>query len=332
MRLPDERDARSAQSKNDQRLRELEQKQRELAAALDHRPRPAPPRPEPRGQLRLGTPERFAPIVQCDVAGPPGRQLVRIVYVSTQLSYRVQHEIAVRDPSTASIESRYTFVTPSWRERAEVAIFDGLPGGVDPPRELVRGHTTLDGGTSILGVGAHDVPAQVRRIFSGATFEEAVADDYGTDLGSVWATLEIPEVKLSPGPMRVHVELDDDDRWIDLPETRVVELADPDVDKRRNEPLRIKLWADEELRGTRQRVVVEDDGTRLVEVIVLSMTNSGSVAREVWLEEHARLAKRRSVERAWPKKPSARGDVLRNKLVVKPGATERTGYTLVYEQ
>ena len=283
-------------------------------------PTPAPPRTAA---------ERFAPIVQCDVSGPPGRHLVRIVYVSTLLTYRVQHDIEITDPNKATIDSRYAFVTPHWRERAEVTVFDGIPGGIEPPRELARGMTALDGGTSVLGTGPREVPAQLRRIFAGTPFDAEGDDAYSLDALSVWAMLEAPGVKLTPGPMRVHVKLDDDERWIDL-------ATDPrtaSIDKRRDdEPVRIFLWIDQELRGSRQRVVVENDGLRMVEVVALSITNNGDVPREVWLEEHARPAKRRSIERAWPKKPSARGDVMRNKVTVKPGRVERAGYTLVYEQ
>lgn len=301
--------------------------ERKQAARVPRRYRqPEPARPEPRV-----TAERFAPIVQCDVSGPPGRHLVRVVYVSTELTYRVQHDIEVLDPSKAVIESRFAFKTPHWRERAEVTAFDGIPGGVEPPRELVRGMVTLDGGTSVLGVGAREVPAQLRRIFSGIPFDDTSEEDYSIDTLSVWATLELPGVELAPGPMRVHVQLDDEDRWIDIPVLRKDTRPGKDS-KATDEPLRIKLWVDSELRGGRQRVVVENDGTRIVEIVSLSMSSSASVPREVWLEEHARPAKRRSVERAWPKKPTARGNVLRNKVTVKPGRVERAGYTLVYEQ
>ncbi len=338
MRLPDDRDLERERAIADERKaveRLRAQREAELNARRYRDPRLYDQRIDvggsgPSGKITVSPGPRFAPIVQCDVAGPPGRQLVRIVYVSTELGYRIQHAIAMRDPSKATIDSRYVFETPSWRERAEIAIFDGLPGGIDPPRELVRGQTTLDGGTSILGGGARDVPARLRRVFAGARVDEPEREDY-TDANSVWVTLEVPNERLSIGPIRVHIELEDEDRWIEV-DPKEWEWETHDEDGKPLNELSIKLWADEELRGTRQRMIVEDDGNRTVEVVALAMTNTGSVAREVWLEERARLAKRRSVERAWPKKPSAKGDLLRNKVVVKPGATERTGYTLVYEQ
>ncbi len=324
-RLPDADDVPRSplDAATQQRRLELARAQ---ARAREYEPRryrrPVPVRPEPAAQPS----EKFAPIVQCDVAGAPGKYLVRILYVSSTLSYRVQHDIEVRDATKATIESRFAFQTPHWRERAEVVLFDGLPGGVEPPREITRGPATLDGGTSVLIVASREVPALLRRIFEGASFD--VEDEsYELDFTSVWATLEIPNVRLVPGPIRAHVELDGEDRWIDIPMKRADPKAKPDDD----EPFRVKLWIDSALRGARQRVMVENDGIRQIEVVTLTMSNTGDTVREVWLEEHARPAKRRQIDRPWPKKPSASGNTIRNKVVVKPGRVERVGYTILYE-
>jgi hypothetical protein len=302
---------------------------------FDDRPRryrrPVPARPE---QVTPG--ERFAPIVQCEVAGTPGKYLVRILYVSSTLGYRVQHDIEIRDPTKATIESRFAIQTPHWRERAEIVVFDGLPGGIEPPREIKRGPATLDGGTTVLVTGPLEVPALLRRIFEGAPFHDD-EESYDLDVASVWATLELPGIKLVPGPIRAHVELDGEDRYIDIPMQRSERFMDPEAPAARaeksgdDEPFRIKLWIDGDLRGARQRMIVDNDGVRMVEVVSLTMSNSGDTPREVWLEEHARPAKRRLIDRAWPRKPSASKDTIRNKVVVKPGRAERVGYTIVYE-
>src|SRR5690606_25620869 len=118
-----------------------------------------------------------------------------------------------------------------------------------------------------------------------------------------------------PGPTRVHIEGDGDDRWIDVPEPRRPRSDDDKREQRAGEPLRMKLWIDSTLRGGRQRMIVDNDGQRMIEVVALSVTNIGDEPREVWLEEYARPAKRRSIERAWPTTPSARGDRIRNKVV-----------------
>lgn len=332
-RLPDVRDL-AQQDKLDEyaRTQELLERRRRLererVPRRYRRPEVAPPRaPEP-----VKAKETFAPIVQCDVAGAAGRHLVRIVYISTTMSYRVQHDIELTDPDRARIASRFAVVTPPWRERADLTLFDGVPGGVEPPRELARGPVTLDGGTSVLVLPERELPAQLRHVFAGIA---ADSENDLVDATSVWATLEVPGVKLAPGPVRVHVALaDSDERWIDIQAPRLDRFADDDAlarEKRADEPLRLKLWVDNQLRGARQRMIVENDGTRMVEVVALSMVNNGDTPREVWIEEHARSAKRRQIERAWPKKPSARGDTLRTRMVVKPGRTERAGYTIVYD-
>ena len=61
--------------------------------------------------------------------------------------------------------------------------------------------------------------------------------------------------------------------------------------------------------------------------MILGVGNIGETSRDVFVEEHLRPAQKRRVDHAWPKKPSAAGDVLRTKLAVKPGAIARTGYT-----
>lgn len=334
-RMPDERDLPTApeprrDAYEEARRRAILEAERDMPRRYRTR-RPAPAVREP------AVVDRYVPIVQCDVAGKPGKYLVRIVYVSTQLSYRVHNEIAITDPSKAWIESRFALVTPPWRGTADVTLFDGVPGGIEPPSEIVRGNVTLDGGTSVLLIPGREHPAQLRRVFEGLSFGDTGEQDYNADAMSVWATLEVPDVKLVRGMTRVHVELDGEDRWIDIPAPAMKSASDEVLDRESgvdddaNKPLRIKLWIDSALRGQRQRMIVDNDGERMIEMVVLAMANTGDTEREVWLEEHVRPAKKRSVERAWPKKPSARGDTLRTKMIVKPNKTERAGYTLVYE-
>ena len=42
-------------------------------------------------------------------------------------------------------------------------------------------------------------------------------------------------------------------------------------------------------------------------------------------------ARHRKIERAWPQRPTATGDVLLEKLEVKPHAIARAGFTVTYE-
>lgn len=330
-RLPDMPRDELAEYAREQEYRAAERMRRRLRRPLPNvEPTPAP-------QPRSAGP-RFMPIVSCQVRGAPGRHLVRIVYVSSTLTYRGQHDITVVEAKRATIQSRFAIETPPWRERAEVVIYDGIPGRERVPREIARGPITLDGGTGVLLLPAREVTAHVRRIFTGVAVDGG-DDDADVDepdisllsaemLASVWATLELANVQLPPGAIRIHVDLPSEpiERWIDIPAS--LRRPRPETDKR---PLRLPLWIDDTLRISRNRTVIDNDGIRLVEAFTFAVTNSGDTPREVWIEERARSARHRRVERPWPKaKPRATGDVLRTVLDVKPGRTERAGYLLVY--
>ncbi len=292
--------------------------------------RPLPNVPPPAREVLSAAP-RVAPIVRCSVSGPRGRQLVRIVYVSSTLTYRAQHDIEVTDLAHTTIDSRYAIETPPWRVRADVVLFDGIPGGERTPVELARGSITLDGGTGVLSIPRREVAARLRRVYvAGILGEEGDDSDprwLAETLDAVWASLVLPGVRLSPGNVRVHVDLDGEPaRWTDIPAANLPRFEASDT-----RPLRLALWIDDTLRGATQRNIVDNDGERMIEAFQISVTNTGDTPREVEVEQRVRAAKRRRVERPWPTKPSASGDVLRTTLEVKPGKTGRAGYLVVYE-
>lgn len=284
-------------------------------------PTPAPPKPVPDDT-------RFVPVVRCDVAAKPGRYLVRILYVTKALGYRAQHDIELTGEH-AHVTSRFAITTPVWQERAELAIFDGIPGGDRAPQEVARGQVTLDGSTSVLAVPPRDLPAELRRVYEGAVVTTTDSQDvmWGHEsVQAVWVWLELAKLRLAPGPVHVHLDLPGEGvRDLDVPQASRKQDDTPDA------PLRLPLWVDEGLRGSRQRMVEYNDGSTLTERYVLAVVNTGEVAREVWVEEPVRKAQRRRLERAWPKKPVIDHDRLRTKLDVKGGHSERTGYTLSYD-
>ena len=271
--------------------------------------------------------------VVCTVDGTPGRHLVRILYVSAKLTYRVQHELVVSTPDRATLVTRFAIATPSWHEHADVIVYDGVPGGLRPPSEVTRGAVALDGSIAILSTPARETVARVRRIYDGAVATPAVdvADAAWNSESShgVWVWLELPHATLAPGPVRAHVELPDElPRDVELP-AGVRGTSDQD------DLLRFPLWVDTQLTGTRQRFTDPNsdptaNDTGLAERLLLSVANQSDAPREVWVEEHVRRSRRRKIERAWPKRPMATGDVVREKLVVKPHAIERVGYTVEY--
>ncbi len=273
-----------------------------------------------------------APIVRCTASGTPGKRLVRILYVSYSLAYTAQHDLAMTAPDHAELATRFTFVTPNWREHADVVVFDGAPGGEHPPTELVRGRVSLDGSTAILAIKLRDVPAHLVRIYDGAiATPETDASDVSWNAESihlVWVWIELARTALSPGPIHARIALPDEAvRELELPATLRAPQLGADV--------RLPLWPDDMLSGTRLRLSDSDGSSQLSERLILSISNLGDVARDVWVEEHARKARRRKLERAWPRRPlvnaAADGDVVRQKLEVKPHAIERAGYTFTYE-
>ena len=276
-------------------------------------------------------PSHVDAVVRCTAEGVAGRHLVRILYVSTKLVYRVQHEVTVTSADRAQIATRFAIQTPSWDEHAEVIAYDGVPGGQRLPTEVARGAVALDGSIAILAAAPRDAAARVRRIFDGAVVTPTVdVQDAAWNSESshaVWVWLEVPNEKLAPGPIRVHAA---------LPEEAVhdVELpAGVRGDSDRDDLLRLPLWADTQLTGMRQRFTdpsSDPDANGLAERLLLSVANLGETPREVWIEEHVRSSRRRKIERAWPKRPTAGGDIVREKVVIKPHAIERVGYTVEY--
>lgn len=273
--------------------------------------------------------DRFLPVVTCDVTATPGRYLVRLLYLTKALGYRAQHDVEVTGETHAQITSRFAITTPVWQTRAELVLYDGVPGGERAPREVGRGRVMLDGSTSVIAAPVQQVASQLRRVYEGAvvTSGDSTELEWGRDsVQAIWVWLELAKVQIPPGPVHVH---------IDLPGEGIRDLDVPHTSRKQDDvtdaPLRLPLWVDESLRGSRVRITELDDGASISERYIFGVANTGETARDVWVEEPMRRASRRKVDRAWPKKPSADRDVLRTKLNVRPGRMERTGYTLTYD-
>ena len=146
---------------------------------------------------------------------------------------------------------------------------------------------------------------------------------------SVWVWLELATLHLAPGPVHVHV----DTRRRGRARADVAPASRKQADDA-GRPLRLPLWIDDDLRGSRNRTLEYNDGNALTERLVLSIGNMGETPREVFVEEHLRTAEHRKIERAWPKKPTGAPGrrVLRSKAVRSIRARSRArGYTLDYE-
>jgi hypothetical protein len=219
-------------------------------------------------------------------------------------------------------------VTPNWRAHADLAVFEGAPGGEHPPSELARGPVALDGSTAILATKPREVAAHLMRIYDGAlATPEVDASDVNWNAESihlVWVWIELVHATLSPGPIHARIDVPDEAmRELDLPATLRAPAPGGDV--------RLPLWPDDLLSGTRLRLSDSDGLAQLSDRLMLSISNLGEVSRDVWVEEHARRARHRKLDRAWPKRPITTGDVVREKLEVKPHTVERAGFTVTYE-
>src|SRR4051812_35539079 len=109
-----------------------------------------------------------SPVVRCTVTGGDGSHLVRVLYVSSSLAYKAQHVVTMTAADRATIATRFTIAAPAWGGRADVVLYEGLPGGDKPAVELARGSLALDGSTALLGAPPREVTAHVRRVFDGA--------------------------------------------------------------------------------------------------------------------------------------------------------------------
>ena len=271
-----------------------------------------------------------APLVvsslRCRVVAAAGRHLVRLLYVSPRLGYRAQHDVTMAAGDRATIATRFAIETPRWSAVADVTLFHGLPGGEHAPAQIGRGSIQLDGSTAVLAAAPREVPARLRWIYDGAI---RVGRGSETDVQwardsvrAVWVWLELSGGELPPGPVHAHVEAPGEAIRDALVPAGGRELL--------GATLRLPLWIDDTLHGMRSRMVIGADGASLADRFVISVANTGEVAREVWIEERLRTSRRRTLRGGWPTKPALVHDRARTPLVIKPGATERTGYVIEY--
>jgi hypothetical protein len=225
-------------------------------------------------------------------------------------------------PDRASVVSRFAIATPAWQARADVTLFDGLPGQDQAPREVARGTIVLDGGTAVLAAPPRDVSAQLRRIFRGPVHGDDDDDAHRGLHGAVWMWLELDGLTLAPGPVRAHIELDGEaTRDIDVPAAGRRQAA---------AVLRLPLWIDGQLRG-RTEHWSGPPADSVIDKLTVSIANTGVTMREVWIEETLEPARRRTIVHAWPGEPAIAHNRLRMKLTVPGGKIERARLEILYE-
>lgn len=277
-----------------------------------------------------GIPARpaLATPIRCAVTGARGRRLVRVLYVAPSLRYQTLHDISLHAGDRATVATRFTLTTPATMPalgRAEVALFAGVPGGEHAPREIARGTVELDGSTAILAAPPRELDARLERIYRGA--RDFAADDdnpwSGDPPDAIWVWLVLDAVALPAGAFGVHVAVPGEgERFVETGAARRRDLAGA---------TRVPLWIDDRLHGIRKRTVGGAEDAELIDRFVITVANTGDAAREVWLEEPLRPAKRRVVAGRGATRPQLVDDVARVKLQVGAGGLARASYGLVYE-
>jgi hypothetical protein len=226
-------------------------------------------------------------------------------------------------PDRATVVSRFAIATPVWHARAEVTLFDGLPGSEQPAREVARGTIVLDGGTAVIAAPPRDVAAQLRWVYRGVTHGDDDGDAPRTAQPAVWVWLELDNLALAPGPVRAHVELAGEPiRDIDVPAAGRRQAATA---------LRLPLWIDDQLRGKRDHWLGSPADQVVTDKLTVSIANTGAATRDVWIEETLNPARRRTVVHAWPSEPIILKNRLRLKLTVPGGKLERARFEIAYE-
>lgn len=287
-----------------------------------------PPEPETDAGDNPGAPPKSVVVatssVRCAVKGAEGKHLVRVLYVSNTLAYRAQHDIAMTAAAHVMLTTRYSITTPSWGTNADVTLFDGMPGREQAPVEIARGRIVLDGSTAILATPTRAVDARLRRVYSGELSNGSDEDDALADsISAVWVWLELELPRLAPGAVRATVRLvDEDEHDVDVP------LAGREQGSR---SLRLPLWIDPALRGSKVRRRVGRDGADMAEWFSVAITNVGAQSREVWIEQKLQEGARRSlVTYGQPTKPTLGKQRARAKLAVPPSQSARIAYTITY--
>ena len=275
------------------------------------------------------SPTVLSPVVRCRVRARAGKHFVRVLHITSTLTFTTQHDLTMTAADRAQLTTRFAIATPTWRAPATVTLFDGVPGDKTTPTQLARAPVILDGSTAIIARAPRDIPARLRSIYDGTKPDES-ADIKPSDIvwgresrHQVWVWLELADPTLPRGPLRAHLALPD-------APTRDLAIA-ADLRVQTTDHTRYPLFVDETLLGTRKRTVERADGISITDRLVLTVANLGTEPREVWVEERLRTAKRRTLAQSWPTRPTFAKDRARTKVTIAPGQTHRLGFTIDYE-
>jgi hypothetical protein len=276
--------------------------------------------------------------VHCQVDAEPGAHRVRLAYATTDLSWQASYrvDVAVAPKPTATVQPTFTIAGSGviGSRRATVSLLVGLPGGEASPRLAWTGDVDLGTDEVAVQPTARVLPAQLEYLYRGAVTHK---DDNprinywrGTSTVDVW--------------FAIGIAADDAAATADLPggvalisvtqADGTVRMADgmwPEPDPEPGHGIDVRLWPSADLLGWRERKTPYEDGQRLVEQYLYSVSNHSTEPVTVWVEEELRPgATWHELRKLWPMKPEIRGSLLRFKVKVAAGKIERLGFEAEY--
>jgi hypothetical protein len=273
--------------------------------------------------------------VHCEVDATAGPHRVRLAYATSDLSWKASYRIDVAG-ETASLQPTFMIAGSGviGSRRATVSLLVGLPGGDDAPRLAWNGDVDLGNDEVSVQPTARSIPVHLEYLYRGAVTHK---DDNprinywrGTSTIDVWFAIGI-----SADDARATTDLPGGAALISVTRpdgtTRMAEGRWPDPDLERSPGLDVRLWPSADLLGWRERKTVYEEGTKLVEQYLYSVTNQSAEPVTVWVEEELRTGSTwHQLRKLWPTKPEIRGDLLRFKVKVAAGKIERLGFEAEY--
>lgn len=275
--------------------------------------------------------------VRCKVRAAAGKHRVRLVYATSDMSWDASYRIDVTvdgDGARTVIQPTFTIAGSGLigARRAAVTLLVGLPGGDAAPRVAWHGDVGLGNEAVSVQPEPRTLASAFEYVYRGALTHRddnpRVSYWRNTFTFDVWATLGIDQevaaanADLPAGPALVSVTR--------AGVTRQAEVDWPEPALDRPVGFSVPLWPASQLIGFRERRTTQDDGQRLTEQYLFSVSNQSDEPVTVWVEEELRPGGQRKITKAWPVKPQRRKDVLRFPVTIKPHRIERLGFEASY--
>lgn len=261
-----------------------------------------------------------ATAIRCKARGASGPVFVRILYVSSSLTFTANHYVIVAG-ARAAITTSFALDLPALGRRATITLHDGVPGRARTPKQVGALERELDGSTVTIETPERDVGARRLVVFDPLrTIDDEFRDaDVSADMRAhAWEWVELVNTRLSTGTVRLQVDVGSDDPV----------ATDADVKQlvRVDGNLRIPIRPDEHVRGHRERF-----GSPGRDQFQFVLTSSDLKPRHVLVEEALRLAPRRTIESGSPAKPTIVDDLARLELDIPASGTVRARFAVRYE-